>query len=464
MGVLNLLFFNKISSVLYLFISSAAVFTPIIPGLGTVDICGGLYVLNETYLNQDTGIRGQLDVCANIVGENNIIGLSGEIIGQGNSVFVNYKYFDHSDFPTTSTSGNPNTLSPNWCIIAELDGNGLVNNSCIFQIIDRSDGVDVNLTFILGVNEVSSPICSLNVLENNYSNNYPGTPGFFIRNLRVVRVQTGSSFTTQKFYLQLDRVAYANSSTTRLDVRTYLNTQNVQSGSDPVYPWILGSYGNTLPSGTTIIPLEVNLQQQSENGTKCNVVTNAYSVNLNGGKAILTSKTHKTGSDRIFECFEKLDLIDINYIINLQGDEPNIDLNDLKHLYKLININKPEIGTMAAKIENKSKLNDENVVKVITENKITNKNFPIALNFKRRLKDEIINIYHHIGIYAFKPEILKKIINLKQTKNEIKNRLEQLRAMENRIKINVALAKFSPIGIDTMEDYLALKKLLEYNS
>ena len=187
-------------------------------------------------------------------------------------------------------------------------------------------------------------------------------------------------------------------------------------------------------------------------------------VNLNGGKAILTSKKHKTGSDRIFECFEKLDLIDINYIINLQGDEPNIDLNDLKHLYKLININKPEIGTMAAKIENKSKLNDENVVKVITENKITNENFPIALDFKRRANDQIINIYHHIGIYAFKPEILKKIINLKQTKNEIKNRLEQLRAMENRIKINVALAKFSPIGIDTMEDYLALKKLLEYKS
>ena len=187
-------------------------------------------------------------------------------------------------------------------------------------------------------------------------------------------------------------------------------------------------------------------------------------INLNGGKAILTSKKHKTGSDRIFECFEKLDLIDIDYIINLQGDEPNIDLNDLRHFNKLININKPEIGTMAAEIDNKSKLKDENVVKVITESKITNENFPIALDFKRRANDQIINIYHHIGIYAFKPEILKKIVNLKQTKNEIKNRLEQLRAMENKIKINVALAKFSPIGIDTMEDYLALKKLLEYNS
>ena len=187
-------------------------------------------------------------------------------------------------------------------------------------------------------------------------------------------------------------------------------------------------------------------------------------VNLNGGKAILTSKKHKTGSDRIFECYEKLDLKDVDYIINLQGDEPNIDLSDLRHLSKLININKPEIGTMAAEIDNKSKFNDENIVKVITENKITKENFPIAIDFKRIVDDQITNIYHHIGVYAFKPKILKKIINLKQTKNEITNRLEQLRAMENRIKINVALAKFSPIGIDTMEDYLALKKLLEYNS
>ncbi len=185
-------------------------------------------------------------------------------------------------------------------------------------------------------------------------------------------------------------------------------------------------------------------------------------VNLNGGKAILTSNNHKTGSDRIFECFEKLNLKNIEYIINLQGDEPNIDLNDLRHLNKLINLKKPAVGTMCSKIDNRSILKDENIVKVITDNKITDKNFPIALDFKRKVNDHITNIYHHIGIYAFKPEILKKIVNLKQTKNEIKNRLEQLRAIENKIKINVALAKFSSIGIDTMDDYLALKKFLEY--
>jgi len=187
-------------------------------------------------------------------------------------------------------------------------------------------------------------------------------------------------------------------------------------------------------------------------------------VNLNGGKAILTSNKHKTGSDRIYECFEKLDLKDIDYIINLQGDEPNIDINDLKHLVKLVEVNKPEIGTLASKIDDQFKLNNEDIVKVITENKITYQNFPIALDFKRNVKNLNTNIYHHLGIYAYRPDILKRIIKFQQTNNEIKNRLEQLRAMENGIKINVALAKFCPIGIDTMEDYIALKKILEYKS
>ena len=187
-------------------------------------------------------------------------------------------------------------------------------------------------------------------------------------------------------------------------------------------------------------------------------------VNSNGGKAIITSNKHKTGSDRIFECFKKLDLQGIDYIINLQGDEPNIDINDLKHLNKLISLNKPEIGTLASKINDKYKLINENIVKVITEDKLNEKNFPLAKIFKRKVNKLNSNIYHHLGIYAYKPNILEKITKLKQTNNEIKNRLEQLRAMENAIKINVALSKFSPIGVDTMEDYIALKKIMEYKS
>ena len=74
------------------------------------------------------------------------------------------------------------------------------------------------------------------------------------------------------------------------------------------------------------------------------------------------------------------------------------------------------------------------------------------------------NAFHHIGIYAYKKEILEKFVNLKQSKNEIKQKLEQLRAMDNNIAINVALAKSSPIGVDTIEDYIELKKNLEYKS
>ena len=187
-------------------------------------------------------------------------------------------------------------------------------------------------------------------------------------------------------------------------------------------------------------------------------------VNLNGGKAILTSNKHKTGSDRIFECYEKLDLKNIDYIINLQGDEPSIDINDLRHLKKLIEASKTEIGTLAAVIDDQSKTNNENIVKVITDSKVTSKNFPFAIDFKRKIKNLNLNTYHHLGVYAYRPEVLKKLIKFKQTNNEIKNRLEQLRAIENGIKINVGLAKFCPIGVDTIEDYLALKKKLEYNS
>jgi 3-deoxy-manno-octulosonate cytidylyltransferase (CMP-KDO synthetase) len=96
---------------------------------------------------------------------------------------------------------------------------------------------------------------------------------------------------------------------------------------------------------------------------------------------------------------------------------------------------------------------------------LENNNFPKALNFSRKdLSRQNHNIYHHIGIYCFKVSALERFVNLDQTKNEIENRLEQLRAKDNNMEINVALAKSSPIGIDTKEDYIALKKIMEYKS
>ena len=183
----------------------------------------------------------------------------------------------------------------------------------------------------------------------------------------------------------------------------------------------------------------------------------------NGGKAILTSNDHKTGTDRIFEAYKKLDIKNIDYILNLQGDEPNIDKDDIINLNNLMINSESEIGTLAVIIQQDKMLNDKNVVKVITENKLEKNNFPIALNFTR--ENSLINntnIYHHIGIYSYRINALEKFVKLEQTHGEKKNKLEQLRALDNKLKINVALAKSSPIGVDTEEDYLAIKKIMEY--
>ncbi|MDC0327925.1 3-deoxy-manno-octulosonate cytidylyltransferase [Candidatus Pelagibacter sp.] len=183
----------------------------------------------------------------------------------------------------------------------------------------------------------------------------------------------------------------------------------------------------------------------------------------NGGRAILTNKNHKTGTDRIYEAYKKLNIKNIDYILNLQGDEPDINKDDIISLNNFMINQDAEIGTLAAKIKNDKMLNNKNVVKVITNKKLEESNFPTALNFTRdNLSTDYQNIYHHIGIYSYKVSTLEKFISLDQTKNEKKNKLEQLRALDNKLKINVALAKSSPIGVDTEEDYLAIKKIMEY--
>ena len=184
-------------------------------------------------------------------------------------------------------------------------------------------------------------------------------------------------------------------------------------------------------------------------------------VKNNGGNAVLTSKNHKTGTDRIYEALNLFDIKDIDFIMNIQGDEPDIDINDIKDLDLMMKLNKSKIGTLAANINNKDINNNENVVKVKIKESFNKNPFPLAEDFMRKLDDKI-NIYHHIGVYSYELETLKRFISFRQSKNELKYKLEQLRALDNNIDINVALAKKSPIGVDTLEDYLAIKKILKY--
>ena len=186
-------------------------------------------------------------------------------------------------------------------------------------------------------------------------------------------------------------------------------------------------------------------------------------VKNNGGQAILTEKQHKTGTDRIYEALQKLKK-NIDLIMNLQGDEPLMNIEDIRNLNNQMIKNQSQLGTLASKIKDKKLYKNDNIVKVITKEKLDDQNFPEAINFSRKILEKGKNIYHHLGIYCFKQETLKDFVSYNQSSNEIRDRLEQLRALDNNIRINVALAKSSPIGVDTEEDFLAIKKIIEYKS
>ena len=187
-------------------------------------------------------------------------------------------------------------------------------------------------------------------------------------------------------------------------------------------------------------------------------------VKQNGGQSVMTSNKHKSGTDRIFEALKILGKTEVDLVINLQGDEPLMNKNDIRNLHEQMVKSNSEIGTLAADIVNKNFYQDQNVVKVVTNLELNKDNFPQAINFSRKISSENKNIYHHLGIYCYKLESLKKFVSFNQSQNEIKNKLEQLRALDNNIKINVALAEQSPIGVDTKEDLVAIKKIMEYKS
>ncbi|MDC0585951.1 3-deoxy-manno-octulosonate cytidylyltransferase [Candidatus Pelagibacter sp.] len=189
----------------------------------------------------------------------------------------------------------------------------------------------------------------------------------------------------------------------------------------------------------------------------------ADDVKKNGGKAILTSKNHKTGTDRIYEALQKINIKNVDMVMNLQGDEPGINIEDIISLNKNMISNQSKMGTLAAKIKDFKDLENKNIVKVITKKNLKDDQFSEAKTFLRNGINSD-NIYHHIGIYCYSIDTLKRFIELKQSKNEIENKLEQLRALDNNISINVALADSSPIGVDTEQDYLALKKIMEYKA
>jgi len=176
-------------------------------------------------------------------------------------------------------------------------------------------------------------------------------------------------------------------------------------------------------------------------------------VKKNGGKAILTRSDHKSGSDRIYEAYVKELKNNVDFIINLQGDMPNIKPNSISRLTQLMSSGNCDIGTLASKINNKKDIIDPNVVKVDIGQILKNDDFVVARDFFRTKKDlESDKIYHHLGCYIFTKDALSRYVKLPMSKLEIERNLEQMRAMENNMKIKVGLSDSIPLSVDTKED------------
>ena len=180
------------------------------------------------------------------------------------------------------------------------------------------------------------------------------------------------------------------------------------------------------------------------------------------GLAVLTSDKHETGTDRVFEVFEKELKSTPEIIINFQGDMPNLDPQAIKDLAEHMKKNLCDIGTLASCIENDHEEKDPNVVKVLVENNIKNNSFSKAIDFFRISNKPLSkHTYHHVGIYAFTNKALIRYVSLERSILEKKRKLEQLRALENKMKIDVGYIDSCPLSVDTEADLVAIKKVME---
>ncbi len=187
-----------------------------------------------------------------------------------------------------------------------------------------------------------------------------------------------------------------------------------------------------------------------------------------GGNVVMTSREHGSGTDRCREAMESIQKgtgINIDVIINIQGDEPFIESRQIETLISCFEDDKTEIATLVKSIDNEGDIFDENKPKVtfdIDNMALMFSRSPIPFVRGRKRKDWLSyhKFYRHIGIYAYRREVLQKISSLQPGKLEGAESLEQLRWLENGFTIRVKETEYDSIGIDTPEDLqIALRSI-----
>ena len=184
-----------------------------------------------------------------------------------------------------------------------------------------------------------------------------------------------------------------------------------------------------------------------------------------GGEAYMTAENHPSGTDRCFEALQKAGGgSKFDYIINIQGDEPYIDPETIDQMAKLLDF-KTEIATAVKKITDYETLFDPNVVKAVhTMRKqclyFSRQTVPYVRGFEPETWLEHADFYKHIGLYAYRNDVLEQISHLPPSPLENTEKLEQLRWLGYGYKIYATITNYESIGVDTPEDLEKLNKTL----
>jgi len=187
----------------------------------------------------------------------------------------------------------------------------------------------------------------------------------------------------------------------------------------------------------------------------------ADAVEAAGGRALLTRSDHASGSDRVYEAVSKIDPEGTyGIVVNLQGDLPTLQPELLAACVGPLHQGEADIATLAAEIQDEAERDDPHVVKVIATPASGSRALR-ALYFTRATAPAGEGpLYHHIGLYAFRREALKRFVALPPSPLERRERLEQLRALEDGMRIDVALVDTVPMGVDTPADLERARALM----
>ncbi len=177
----------------------------------------------------------------------------------------------------------------------------------------------------------------------------------------------------------------------------------------------------------------------------------------NGGKAIMSKRSHESGSDRIAEAVVDLD---IDIVVNVQGDEPFVKREPLQKVIDVFSDASVQVSSLMQVLTNPQLIEDPNYVKVAVDNKMNALFFSRSVIPYPRATDIAITYYEHIGVYAFKKQALINFTNWPMSPLEAAEKIECLRYLENGVPLRMVVTEYMGVEIDTPEDLIKAAKLL----